>query len=441
MVNSLVSDFDPVEYLFNLQHFGIKLGIDRMEKFCELLGHPEKKFKIIHVAGTNGKGSVCSMLASILQAAGYKVGLYTSPHLEAFNERIKINGEEISDNELKRLTLEIKNTVADSETTFFEFTTAVAFSYFAEQKVDYVILEVGLGGRLDATNVVTPIVSVITSIDFDHTKILGETLEEIALEKAGIIKENVPVVCGENNSDLQELFRNVCLENNSELFFVDKEYKLIDSTLSGQCFLTGGNEYNLSLLGEHQIENALTTIKTVEILKKQGVQISIEAVKQGLKLVKWDGRLQVYSQKPLIIFDGAHNPSGIKALDQFLASHNDELFLHLGKNRKSVCIIGISSGKDVGWMLKKLSSYFNHIIITQASHRGIPKEELFAIAKPLFSQVEVCEFDKAVLLARKIVGHDGFILVTGSLYLVGDILKTIRGTVDSLKLTGAIRNV
>ena len=461
-------DFDPVAYLVNLQHFGVKLGLERMQDLVKLLGNPQDKFPSIHIAGTNGKGSSSAMLASILRAQGLKVGLYTSPHLEEFTERIQINGKQIPDQELLNLVVEIKekiernsidnsSTCAYEETTFFEFTTALAFLYFARQEVDIAIIEVGLGGRLDATNVVTPLVSVITSIDLDHTKVLGSTREEIAYEKAGIIKETIPLVCGEKSPELVKLFAEICTERDASFFISERECELQESSLKGQRFLLQGVEYTLGLLGEHQLQNALTVLKTVEILREQGIEVSDDAVQQGLLSARWEGRLQIYSEEahePLIILDGAHNPAGMQMLDHFLTTHQQELFFVQTQEgdkegdtsnvpRKAVAIVGISTGKNVEWMLEKLSHHFNSIIVVEAAHRAIPQEDVAEVAKNFFGTVETCVLEDAMNIAQKKVGSDGFILVTGSLYVVGDILKTLRRSTKErgLVLDGAKGNV
>lgn len=433
----LRSDFDPVEYLFSLQHSGVKLGIERMKVLVEKLGHPEKQFKSIHIAGTNGKGSCAAMLASIYQKHGYKVGMNTSPHLEFFNERIQINGNPISNQDLLDLVVEIRKILGDEETTFFEFTTAIAFLYFARQKVDIAIIEVGLGGRLDATNVITPNLTVITSIDLDHTRILGSTLKEIAIEKAGIIKSGVPLVCGELRPDLQDMFKEICREKKSAFHLREFDYQLTRSGLFGQCFIIEGIGYTLGLLGEHQIENALTVLKCVQVMNNE-LYVSKESIDLGLLEAKWPGRLQVYSYNPLVIMDGAHNGSGMNYLCKFLDENEEELL----ENRKRVCIVGISNGKDIDQMLKNLSKYFDSIIVVQAEHRFTPKEEVAKVAKNYFSEVQVAEICDAMALTKEKIDKDGFILVSGSLYVIGDILREInKKKSGGLNLKGAIGNV
>ncbi len=429
--------FDASKYLYSLQHFGVKLGLSRMEKLMSVLGDPHASFATVHVAGTNGKGSVCAMLASVLKAAGFKVGLYTSPHLVKFNERISVVGEAISEEDLSSITLSIKERFNDSKITFFEFTTAVAFEYFAREGVDIAIIEVGLGGRLDATNVIKPIVSVITNIDLDHTKVLGETRSEIAFEKGGIIKSGVPVVCGERNTEIISLFEKICSERRSEIFSVDYNYSILSSTIHEQKFSYGGLEFKLSLLGEHQIGNACIVLKVLELLRSKGFNVSKEAIDVGFAAVKWPGRLQVLSEKPLVMLDGAHNPAGMAKLEEFLSEKLfaetpfDKLDEEKAKNpafdRKNVCVIGISTGKDVEWIFEKISEYFQSVIITEASHRAIAKEELAEVADYYFTGIEISEIGSALDLAKEKVGADGFVLVTGSLYVIGDVLAGIEG--------------
>ncbi|MBT4446366.1 bifunctional folylpolyglutamate synthase/dihydrofolate synthase [archaeon] len=436
--------FNPEEYLFNLQHFGVKLGLDRMQRLVELLGHPETKFPSIHVAGTNGKGSTSAMLSSVFKKQGLKVGLYTSPHLVNFCERIQINGKNISKKELLDLTLEIKeklDAAGENEATFFEVTTAVAFLYFAGQEVDIAIIEVGLGGRLDATNVVKPLVSVITNIDLDHTKVLGDNRISIAKEKAGIIKNAVPLVTCEQNLELINIFKEFCDSNASSMFQVSVDYQLVESNLEKQKFIFENEEYCLSMLGEHQIKNAMTVIKAVEVLNQldYGIKVTDRSLKQGLLDAKWPGRLQFYSKQPVVLFEGAHNAAGMQELDSFLSKHQDELFAA----EESICIVGISFGKDAKLMLEKLSKYFSSIIVTEASHRAIPVNELAVVAKKYFASVETCEISVAMDLAKSKVAESGFILVSGSLYVVGDVLKSCNKKIasDGLNLTGAKGNV
>ncbi|MEK6869330.1 MAG: folylpolyglutamate synthase/dihydrofolate synthase family protein, partial [Nanoarchaeota archaeon] len=266
------------------------LGLDRIESLLKKLGNPEKKLRCIHVAGTNGKGSVCAMISSILTGAGYKVGLYTSPHLKKFNERIRINNKLISDKDIVKYYLKIKKYVTNQ--SFFEITTAMAFLYFADKKVDFAVLEVGLGGRLDATNVVTPLVSIITNIGLEHTKYLGNTIKKVAYEKAGIIKNNVPVVTAAEGIALAAI-KKISNERNSRLYIANKK----------------NANYRIGLKGEFQKLNAAMAIKAIGILKNNyGVKIKKSNVKKGLLNAKWPGRFQFLEKN--ILVDCAHNPHG-----------------------------------------------------------------------------------------------------------------------------------
>src|SRR3989338_1387571 len=246
-----------LDYLYSLERFGIKLGLETTQKMLDVLENPHHTFKSIHVTGTNGKGSTCAFLASILQEAGYKTGLYTSPHLVKFNERIKINGFDIPHQDLLQLISEIKEKCSHLNPTFFEFTTAMAFLYFARQKVDFAVIEVGMGGRLDATNVIMPEVSIITNIGFDHMKHLGDSKEAIAREKAAIIKEKVPLVTAEQDPLLVSYFEKVCRQKQSPIFLV-KDVTIISKqeSLSGQSFTVDGGKFSITLLGRHQQTNA-----------------------------------------------------------------------------------------------------------------------------------------------------------------------------------------
>jgi dihydrofolate synthase/folylpolyglutamate synthase len=302
---------EVLEYLYSLERFGIKLGLDVMKQLMDILDHPECGFRSIHVTGTNGKGSTCAFIASVLQKAGYNVGLYTSPHLVRFNERIKVNGVDISDEELIRLTSLIRGKRNGIEATFFEFTTALAFLYFAECKVDIAVIEVGMGGRLDATNVIVPEVCVITHVAFDHLEHLGKTLIEIAREKAGIVKKRVPVVIAETNTEILVLFRKVCRESGSEMIVV-----------------RGTEEWTLSLRGKHQMVNARTAVAALRVIRNR-FPVSEKAIREGLATASWPGRLMVVSENPLVILDGAHNVDGMMVLRDYVSALSHRRFLCL----------------------------------------------------------------------------------------------------------------
>ena len=373
-----------LDYLYGLTRFGMKLGLEVITKLLNELDNPQFKFKSIHLAGTNGKGSVAAYLNSILQEAGYKVGMYTSPHLVKFNERIKINNQEISDEELVKLTELIKS--KQSAATFFEFTTALAFLYFAEKKVDFVIAETGMGGRLDATNVLKPEISVITNISFDHQKHLGDSLEEIAYEKACIIKEISKVVLGEDN--FKEVFEKKCEENNSKLFVAEEQ------------------EIKTPLLGEHQQENANTAVKVAKLLR-----IPNETIKLGIENTLWPGRLQYISKN--ILIDCAHNVAGIKKLREFV--------LKLA-NRK-VLVLGMAEDKEIAEMVRLIAPLFEKVIITQGNYKPAATNVIAEEVRKYVNDIkEIINVKEAMEEANDSIKENELILVCGSIYLVGDVL-------------------
>jgi len=353
--------------MYGLERFGIEPGLSRMEGMMELLGHPEKKLKTIHISGTNGKGSVAAMLDSVLRQDGdRKVGLYTSPHLYRFNERIQVGGRAISDVDLARHVEELRGLIEKNgiQATFFEFTTAVAIAYFVEREVDVVVMEVGLGGLLDATNVVEPIVSVITNIGLDHTEYLGDSKEEIANEKAGIIKDGAPVITAETDEKLLKIFREKASEVGSNVYEVGN---LISPTvlspteedfLKPQIIAVKGvftGEFDLPLLGSHQVLNAATVLSVLHVLNEQGFDVSWEEIQRGMSGVRWEGRLQVVSSSPLVLVDGAHNNDGVEALYEFIK----------GFPRFDVLVLGEKVDKDMEKMTELIVPLFAKVVITK----------------------------------------------------------------------------
>ncbi len=372
---------DYLEYLYSLRKAGMKLGLERMEALIEALGRPDKDVKIVHVAGTNGKGSTSAFISSILHQAGYKVGLHMSPHLVKVNERFKINGIDIGDERLEELVWEVKKIIEEKnlEVSFFEFITGLALLYFSKENVDYAVLEVGLGGRLDATNVVTPEVAVITNVSFDHTKILGESLEEISFEKAGIVKKGIPTVLGEKNGVVEK----ICLEEESKLFIAEP-------------FLG-----EIGLLGEHQKKNAGVAAKVAELLS-----IGRDAIEEGLRNVEWKGRIQWVKEDFLV--DGAHNVAGMKTFVEYLKNVEG----------KKILLTGFSEGKDYRKMLELLMPLFEKIVVTKGSFKPV---DPFLVAEGF--DVEVVEDLEDALV--KVETFDGLKVCVGSLYLVGDVLKLL----------------
>lgn len=344
---------ESLQYIHSVNWTFCKLGLERISTLCEKLGNPQDELKFIHVAGTNGKGSVCTMLDSILRRAGYKTGLYTSPYIKTFNERMRIDGENIADDELAELTTMIRP-IADAmeeKPTEFELITAIAFEYFRRHHCDVVILEVGLGGRLDSTNIIKEsLLSIITGIDFDHTQLLGNTLQKIAAEKAGIIKEGCPCLYGGGKSSVGRIISMVAAQRHAPLYSVDRrKFNLRSMTLDGTSFDYGAyQDLKLSLLGRHQLQNVQTVLNAVEILGERGISVSEEALRQGLLEATWPARFEKLSDDPLVIYDGAHNPQGIQCLIESLDTYFPE--------QKVNIISGVMGDKDYGEMVEKLKA-------------------------------------------------------------------------------------
>ncbi len=342
---------EALEYIHSINWTFCKPGLERIEKLCVALGNPEKKLKFVHVAGTNGKGSFCSMLDSVLRSAGYKVGLYTSPYIKVFNERMRVNGENIPDETLARITERVRP-VADSmedKPTEFELITAISFLYFAEENCDVVVLEAGMGGRLDSTNVIdTSILSVITGISLDHTAFLGDTVEKIAAEKAGIIKNGIPVLFGGLDESAASVIFEKAKEKGSDFYRPDySKIEKLSSTLRGTRFEYKGREVKLNLLGLYQPRNASLVLEAIELLKRGGMNISDSAIREGLENARWSARFEIINHLPLIIFDGAHNPEGI--------SSAVESIKHYFGREKVIVVSGVLKDKDYNYIAGRLS--------------------------------------------------------------------------------------
>ncbi|MBI2668551.1 bifunctional folylpolyglutamate synthase/dihydrofolate synthase [Candidatus Woesearchaeota archaeon] len=358
-----------LHWLYSLNRFGMKLGLDVMRQLMQLLGDPQQQFPCIHVTGTNGKGSTTAFIAQILLEAGFKVGRYTSPHLVKFNERITINNRPISDRSLIALIQNIKSKsqTAKLRPTFFEFTTALAFQYFAEQKVDIAVVEVGMGGRLDATNVVHPLVSVSTNIEYDHQKHLGSTLLQIAREKAGIIKENSILVTAEKRKKNLQLFQKICKRAKTKMIRVNGRFRIMDANLNGQTFKTKDGLFTVALLGDYQPLNALTAVTVIRTLRKYGWLISDSTIQKALLKTEWPWRLQVIAKKPLTIVDGSHNVAGFRYVQRFLRRL---------PHQKKILIIGISKDKDIPKMIPLIAPFFQTIIVTKSNFKPAPIKTL-----------------------------------------------------------------
>ena len=424
-----------IDYLFSRLPMFSRIGAAAFKKdltntiaLCKHLDNPQKKFKSIHVAGTNGKGSVSHMLAAILQTAGYKVGLYTSPHLKDFKERIKVNGGMISEKFVTDFTENIKSLIEEIEPSFFEITVAMAFDYFAKEKIDIAVIEVGLGGRFDSTNIITPELSIITNIGWDHMNILGDSLEKIAFEKAGIIKQNIPVVIGEFLPETKIVFEKIAAENNASIHYAkqnravlgwewEKHELIVEVTENGK---TDHKKFHLDLPGIYQSKNLLTVLEACSVLNELEYTIDETDIRQGLqktkKLTGLHGRWEIIHEHPTIVLDVGHNEDGIKQIIQQieLTTHHE---LHI--------VIGLVKDKEIDKVLSLLP-HSAHYYFTQAQiPRALPADILKSKANNQNLNGEsFADVNTAIKEAITKSHRDDLILVCGSVFLVGEV-KTI----------------
>ncbi|OGJ42177.1 hypothetical protein A2974_03310 [Candidatus Peregrinibacteria bacterium RIFCSPLOWO2_01_FULL_48_20] len=409
---------EAVATLEGLQRFPGRPGLGRVKKMLSLLGNPEKVTTYVHVTGTNGKGSTSAMVASALQAAGYKVGLFTSPHLHRINERIKVQGWEISDNDFVFYVSIIKKLLRKNphiRPTLFEALTVMAFLYFADQKVDVAVLEVGMGGRYDATNVIKNSVAVITNIDLEHREVLGNTKAKIAVQKAGIIKRKSTVIVGEQNKNLQKIFEREIRKNKAKMVFLKpRELKFLKQSSEGQVFhFEQYKKLQIPLLGRYQLHNAALAILAVRALNERGFNVSEEALRKGLRSVYWPLRLERVHSKPDIILDAGHNLHGVKAVVKTI----DQVFPRRGR----ILILGCSVDKPFKEMSKILATLSKVIIVTKAKYHGAkPKEILEAIQTPKKIFFVTSTVRQALALAQKMARKKSLILVLGGLYLAAE---------------------
>lgn len=409
---------DHLQALYRLRRFGIKLGLGPMSRLMQGLGNPHRRYACIHVAGTNGKGSVAAFLSSILSRAGYTVGLYTSPHLVRFNERIQINGTPISD----RAVIEAAEAVARIYTqsdppTFFECATAMAFYHFAREAVDWAVLETGMGGRYDATNVVRPRVCAISNIGLEHTEYLGTRLVDIAAEKAGIIKPGACVVTGVHQKKALAVIEKAAATADAPLRRLGKEIK-VRRTGDGFLHYRGPQKdwprLRPGLPGAHQVKNAGLALGAVEFLQEQGLILPDSAIYSGLADVSWPGRLEIIPGPPRIILDGAHNPSAVTTLESFLRRHPSSGGLTL--------IAGILRDKAWKSMLRRLADVCDHLILTcpQYERAGDPEEQARFVSHYITNVTAIPRIADAISFAMKTLPPDGTLCITGSLYTVGE---------------------
>lgn len=435
---------EALDYLYSFIDFSLqrtfrfsadKFDLGRMYRLVEALGNPHLSYRIIHVAGTKGKGSVSAMCASVLESAGYKVGLYTSPHLQEYTERIQINSSQISKTELVDLVDEIKPYVtAIPELTTFEITTGLAFWYFARHEVDIAVIEVGLGGRLDSTNVVLPDVSVITSLSYDHSEILGDTLAKIAAEKAGIIKWGVPVVLAPQKAEARLVVEEIAAQRGSPLYQVGRDWLFapVAHSLQGQSlFIWSSNQQGpadayvesggsqeweppriyISLLGYHQVENAATAYAALQILREKGVRINDSAIIEGFAAAKWPGRFEILCQAPIIVVDSAHNRDSALKLRLTL----DDYF----PGKKVILVFGASEDKDVSGMFIELMPRTTRVIATESIHpRAMAADQIVALAHQFGIPARaVLPLENALSESINSAGDETIILVTGSIFV------------------------
>ncbi len=402
----------------------MKSGLHNITVLCEALGNPHEKFKSMHVAGTNGKGSTSHMLSAVLQSAGYKVGLHTSPHLKSFTERFKINGIPCSEQTIVDFVAKHQALIEEVQPSFFEISVALCFDYFACEKVDIGIIEVGLGGRLDSTNIITPILSVITNISFDHTDLLGDTLGKISAEKAGIIKPNVPVVISETQPETKEVFKRKALETQSPLYFADQSFEILESKLVGRfrevsykTSTTNIRTLKLDLLGKYQAKNVLGVVKAIEVLNQLGWEVSDEEVHNGLKntipLSQLQGRWQVLQEQPMVVADVAHNYGG---LEETLTQINQYSYSSLR------FVLGFVKDKDVKGVLELFPKEAIYYFCAAELPRSLPAEDLRILANGLGLQGKsYVSVREALQTAKDEALHSDFIYVGGSTFVVSEI--------------------
>jgi dihydrofolate synthase/folylpolyglutamate synthase len=413
-----------LDFLFNLEKSGIKLGLERTLALLAEAGDPHRDFRSIHVAGTNGKGSVACFLNSILHKTDRVTGLFTSPHLVDYRERIRTGGRAITRGELTRMVNRLAPAIRRTGASYFEATTVLAFEHFVRKHVEAAVVEVGMGGRLDSTNVLNPMVSCITSIGLDHTRYLGRTLSMIAAEKAGIIKPGVPVVCGPLPSRASETVRRIARSRGCRVYEVGRcaRVKAIETDMGGSVIeyrgLQGRGTYRIGSPGLHQAANAATALLAAEVLEEQGLPIGTDAVREGLMKAFWPGRFQVLSRRPLIILDAAHNAAGARVLEKTLRAI---------RARADVTVFGALRDKDYSKMLKALSRVSGRFVLTRpASKRALPVTRLREAAKDLGLRARsTASVARALEIASAQCGPDGTMLICGSLYMIGEAMENL----------------
>lgn len=436
-----------LDYLYSFIDFSLtkdlryspeKFNLDRMYRFLDLLDNPQNKYNVIHVAGTKGKGSICAMVAGILSKAGYQTGFYSSPHMIEFTERIQIGNEHIKKEEVIKYCNELNGLIEQiTNISTFEIVTGMAFKYFADKSVEFAVIEVGMGGRLDATNVVLPIVTAISSISIDHTQVLGDSLKKIAAEKAGIIKENVPVVLSPQQKSAEDVVEARAKVKNAKLIKVRESctYQIKEASLNGQKVLfsfdtvetkmnhqakTRKNlELFIPLIGDHQIENAATALLVTGELIEKGCEIPDYAILEGIKELKWQGRFEIISEFPIIIIDGAHNRDSFIKMRDTIRKYLTE--------KKIILLFGVSEDKQVKLMLQEIRSVVDELIITKSNHpRALEPAIIEIFARQLgFDYSIEPDISKAVMKMFDHAGKDEVIIASGSLFIAGAVKEII----------------
>jgi len=420
------TDYEKVPMPHALASYDLR----RVTELLARLGNPHLRARSVHIGGTNGKGSTAAMIASVLTASGYVTGLYTSPHLNTIRERFTIDRALITEEEFAAIATRLKPEVEEvnrratyGELTTFELLTALAFTHFSHKKVDFQVLEVGMGGKFDATNVIEPEVCVITSVSLDHTAVLGNSLTEIATEKAGIIKPNSVVVLSPQADDVVQVIEDACLKQGARRVIVGRDITWRSLGFNGKQQSLGVNgklgSYRLSipLLGHHQLENAATAVAALEVLRERGFSISENSIVDGLAQMGWPGRLQVLSCSPLLVVDGAHNPDAARKLRLSLTDYFDF--------KRAILVMGASLDKDVAGVVSELAPLFDSVIVTQSRHpRAMKATELKAVFEKHGVEVELAgNVSEAISLAVGMAGAQDLICVTGSLFVVAEVIE------------------
>ena len=411
---------EALDYIGGSTWFGAEPGLDRIRELLESLGRPQDRLKAVHIAGTNGKGSCAAMLAAILKASGYKTGLFTSPYIQRFNERMQINGKQIEDDTLADIVAAVKPAAEsmDEHPTQFEMITACAMLWFAREGCDIAVLEVGLGGRFDATNIIgTPEAAVIMHIGLDHTRILGETVEQIAFEKAGIIKPGCDCVLYQQEENVIRVIRDICANRGARLTVADFEQILPEfDSIDGQVFTYRGEAYALPLLGQNQLCNAAVVLDTVSVLRRKGWKLEQSDVEHGLYSVSWPARFEIVSEEPAFVIDGGHNPQCAETVADNLRRYFP--------GKRCVILAGVMRDKDYPEIFRILDpEAAEYVCVTPTSgSRALPAAELGAMLEDFGKKVTVCEsVPAAIAAASDAAGKDGVVCAVGSLYLAGEI--------------------